>query len=390
MPSEASVWTERNGKTWRVRDLVNGEKVTMASGFKTKTAADNQRTLLEADALRGEALRRDAGEMTLGAWIDLWWPAHSRSLKASSVESSGGVTNRYIRRLLGHLRLRELEENPLSVQLWVNDLLDGRTGARKPRPLAAKTVRNAHGMLSLIFSAAITSKYMRHNPCDATNLPEEDTQEMMFLTYEQADTLLDCTPAYWRPLVALLMATGLRWSEAMGLRVRDIDLTLNRLYVRLNSVEVGGRPVDQTPKTKRGKRFVTFGAVVGEVLAPLLRGRRNDDRVFTDEQGRPIIHKLFYKVWHQIRDDADLRGLRVHDLRHTHVAWLIASKIQLSAISRRIGHKTVAVTDGIYGHLLPEVDEGVVVAVEVFMAKIDLRGKIGELSHRQAPSTVSK
>lgn len=366
------MWIEKNGKTYRIRDLVNGEKVTIASGYDTKTAASNAKKLLEADALRGEALRPDASDMTLNAWIDLWWPAHSRSLKASSVDSSGGVTGRYVRKLLGHMRLRELEENPLTIQRWVNDLLDGRTGATKARPLAAKTVRNAHGNLSKIFKAAISSKYMRHNPCDHTNLPEEDTQEMMFLTYDQADRLIQHTPAYWRPLVMLFLATGLRWSEAMGLRVRDVDLTLNRLYVRLNTVEVVGKLVDQTPKTKRGKRYVTFGATVGRLLAPLVDGKRDNERVFNMPDGRPIFHKPFYRLWHELRVSADLDGLRVHDLRHTHVAWLIAAKIQLSAISRRIGHKNVSVTDGIYGHLLPEVDEGVVIAVENAMVKINI------------------
>jgi integrase len=51
---------------------------------------------------------------------------------------------------------------------------------------------------------------------------------------------------------------------------------------------------------------------------------------------------------------------RIHDLRHTHVSWLIAQGVQLPAISRRLGHESITTTNDRYGHLLPEVDDGLV------------------------------
>lgn len=369
------MWIERHGPSYRIRELIAGEKITLATGYETKTAAQHALTLMKADQLRGDSLVPRGGEMTLGAWVETWWPAYRRALKATSQSSIDGVIRRYIIPMLGHLQLGELSGSPLTVQRWVNDLLDGRTRVRSPRPLANKTVRNAHGQLYVIMAAAITHKYIRHNPCEHTLLPEEDDDrdEMLFLTPEDADRLIEATPAHWRPLILVFLATGLRWSEAMGLRKRDIDLARGRLHVRLQTVEVSGRPVDQTPKTKRGKRHITFQAAIGEVLGPLLDGKRADDRVFTGPQGGLIRRKEFYEVWWLIREAAGCPGLRLHDLRHTHVAWLIAANVPLSAISRRIGHKDVGFTDQRYGHLLPEVDEGLVTAVDVAMRKIDFR-----------------
>ena len=54
---------------------------------------------------------------------------------------------------------------------------------------------------------------------------------------------------------------------------------------------------------------------------------------------------------------------RIHDLRHTHVAWQIAGNVPLSAIARRVGHESVNTTDKTYGHLLPELDTRQALAV---------------------------
>lgn len=375
------MWVEKNGKTWRVRELIAGEKITLASGYDTKTAAANAATLMRGDRLRGDALVPRGDELTLGQWVDVWWPAYKRALKATSQVSIEGVITRYIVPMLGQHQLGQLQKHPLTVQRWVNDLLDGRTPVRNPRALANKTVRNAHGQLYVIMAAAITHKYIRNNPCEHTLLPEEDDDrdEMRFLTAEEADRLVRAIREHWRPLIMLLLATGLRWSEAMGLRKRDIDLAAGRLHVRLQTVEIGGRPVDQTPKTKRSKRYVSFQPLIGELIAPLLDDKKADDRVFTGTRGGMIRRKEFYEEWWLARAAAGVPGLRLHDLRHTHVAWLIAANVPLSAISRRLGHKNVGFTDERYGHLLPEVDDGVVAAVEAAMVKIDYRGTLGEL-----------
>lgn len=371
------MWVEKNGSTYRVREKVAGSKVDLAVGYETEEAANDAMTLMKADALRGDQLVARGGELTLNAWIDLWWPVYSRALKETSRVSIDGVISRYIRPMLGHLEIGDISRSPLIVQRWVNDLLDGRTKVKRPKALASKTVCNAHGQLFVILAAAVVGRYIRSNPCDHTVLPEADDTEMMFLNHAEADKLIEVMPAYWRPLILILLATGLRWSEAMGLRVRDINRDANRLQVRINTVEIGGRFVDQTPKTKRGKRAVSFPECVGLLFDPMLTGKRPDDHVMRGPKGGWVRRKEFYEIWHVARLEAGQPGLRVHDLRHSHVAWLIADNVQMSAISRRLGHKSSAFTDDMYGHLLPEVDEGMVVSVDASMAKINFRGQLG-------------
>jgi integrase len=61
----------------------------------------------------------------------------------------------------------------------------------------------------------------------------------------------------------------------------------------------------------------------------------------------------------------EARGITPHGLRHSHVAWLIAAGTPLTAIQRRLGHKSITVTSDTYGGLLPVVDQMLVAAIDL-------------------------
>jgi integrase len=77
--------------------------------------------------------------------------------------------------------------------------------------------------------------------------------------------------------------------------------------------------------------------------------------------GRPIHNADFYeRVWHPLMKkltEAGVPPFRFHDLRHTHVAWLVAGGAPLPHIQARLGHESITTTIDTYGHLLPIGDE---------------------------------
>lgn len=376
------MWVNKNGKTWRIRDEVNGHTITLASGYATKTAAKDAMATLRSDALRGDALMPRGGQLTLGQWLDLWWPGYQSGLKPTAAASETSRVTNHIRPLLGHLALDEVA--PMVVQTWTTDLTAGRggrlPGGRPRRPLAPKTVHNCHGLLYVIMAGAVHAKRIRANPCADTRLPERVPFEMRFLTEPEAGRLISALPAHWRPLVLLLVSTGLRWGEACGLRVKDVDVLAGRLTVHRTAHELSGSAeiVYGTPKTARSRRTVTFVAsVVGAALAGLVAGKGRDELVFTAPMGGPVRTRNFRRGWVKWVAAAGFEGLRIHDLRHTQVAWLISYGVPLSAISKRMGHASYAVTDGIYGHLLPQVDDGIMAANAAALTHVDM-GDFGD------------
>jgi integrase len=370
------MWVEKHGPTWRIRDVIGGKKVTLQSGYATKTAAKDGMRLAQSDKLRGEQLVPRGGRLLLADWVDAWLPSYEVSLKPSAAHSEPSRIRNHILPLLGQYELDEVDT--LTVQRWVANLLAGRGPGRdgRPRkPLAVKTVHNCHGILFGIMQAAVRQRLIRSNPCADTQLPKRVHKEMRFLTEPETGRLLAALPPHWRPLVLLLIATGLRWGEAVGLQVGQVEVLAKvpslRVIRALHELSGSARIVFTEPKTARSRRTVTFTKQVADVLLALVAGKDREDLVFRAPRGGPARTRNFRRVWLKSTAAAGLAGLRIHDLRHSHAAALISAGVPLTAIQHRLGHSSIAVTSDLYGHLLPQVDDNILTAVAAALASID-------------------
>jgi len=381
------MWVELNGRKWRVRDRIGTQKITLAEGFPTFGTAEAWRIQRMADRIRGDELVPRGGQMTVRQLVDEWWPTYSHALKPTALHSEGGRVRHHIVGLLGDVQLVDLD-----VQQWVADLeagagppLDGR--ARKP--LAPKTVSNCHGLLFTVMKHAVARRYVRANPCASTVLPRRVHREMRCLTDPEIGRLISATPTYWRPLVMLLVTTGLRWGEAVGLRVGRVDLLAAspRVQVVEHLHELStGEIVFTDPKSARSRRTVSMPRSVAVMLAPLVAGRGSGELMFTTARGHEVRARNFRRGWLQWVANAGLVGLRVHDLRHTQAGILFSAHgLSLPAISRRLGHSSIAVTDQLYGHLREESDPGILAAIEAAISGI----RTGELEDELADEMQS-
>ena len=163
-------------------------------------------------------------------------------------------------------------------------------------------------------------------------------------------------------LYHLLLVTGLRRGEAIGLRWEDVDLDSRGLFVVQQITEVNGRPVVGTPKTKRGVRLVP---VDSETVALLCRHREGqqlersawgpewDDEglVFTREDGSPLRPGYVTRHFEKLAQDAGLPPLRLHDLRHANASLALQAGVDLKVVSERLGHSQLAVTADLYTHV---------------------------------------
>lgn len=380
------MWVEKNGPTYRIRDLIAGRKVTVKAGFPNKTAAKSAMTLLEADKLRGEFIDPRAGKMLLADFIDVWQPGWASKLKPTSLKSEPARIRNHIRPWLGGYELAEIE--PMVVKSWVAQLLAGDEELDRD-PLAPKTIRNIHGLLYAIMQDAVHQRLIRANPCQRTGLPRIEHKEMRFLDEAEIGRLVEAMPPHWRPLVILLVSTGARWAEVAGLKVKRVDVLAGAMRIEecLHELAAGHELVTTGPKSEKSRRTVTFPTGVAEVLVPLVSMRPRDAYVFLGPDGGPVRYRKFWRIFVRYAAKAGLEGLRIHDLRHTHAAALIADNVPLTGIQRRLGHSSITVTSDMYGHLLPVVDANIIAATELSLSKIDFRGLVGEPSPEQPGTT---
>jgi len=224
---------------------------------------------------------------------------------------------------------------------------------------APETVARTVRWVRLTLNQAVRDRRIASSPADGVRLPRGRPTRMRLLDESEVAELASALPDRYGSLVIVAAYTGLRWGELAGLRVSDLDLLRGRLTVRSTLVEATGQqPQLGPPKSKASERTITLPRFVAETLAQHLETHPPvDDMVWTTEQGALLRRGSFGRIWRNAVAESVGLPCRVHDLRHTHAAWLIADGEHPKAIQTRLGHGSIAVTMDRYGHLMDGLDD---------------------------------
>ena len=318
-------------------------------------------TLAEARAIKikrdGEARALRRGPTLHGfslSWLDRYAGRGHDSVRAN--------TRREYRRLLVNFALsyfdREVRVRDLdraAVQHFVDWLTTrpGRAGRLRDRSIA-----NALTPLRLALDAAVAEGLLDANPAEQVVLPHRrsgrawSTSERRFLTRTELVRLLDEVPAKWRPLFELLVATGLRISEAIGLRWSDLVLDGSAPHLQVRRAIVKGATV--APKSRHGARLIPLTPELAATLrAHRPRNAADDAFVFPGRDGGASDQgSLRRRVLIPAAERAGLTGVGFHTLRHTCASMLIESGLSPLRLQRWMGHHSPAFTLDTYGHLI--------------------------------------
>lgn len=348
----------QHGKHYRGSVQVPGMPPLRKGGFTTKAAAKKWERDTRSELERGTYRDPSAGDVTFALWVKEWQATRGVHEQRTNDEADS-IVRVHLLPVFGPRRLDEI--SPLLVRQFVSTL----SGRRAP-----KTVRNVHGVLHSIFKLAVDTNVLTANPCAGTVLPApERRKQMACLTEQQIAQLAAAVPDHWRPLILTLAGTGLRWGEAVGLKVKYVDLLARppelRVQETLNPTATAFKAV---PKTASSRRTIGLPPPVAEILPALVAGKAGEEPVFTMPDGSLIKHRWFnYSVWQPACKQVGITATP-HDLRHSHVALLIAANVPLSAISRRLGHKSIQITHDTYGYLLPRVESDLLAALDAALS----------------------
>lgn len=152
--------------------------------------------------------------------------------------------------------------------------------------------------------------------------------------------------------VTLLIGTGVRLSEARGLRVRDVGD--DRITIRQRADRRGEIGV---PKSASGTRTVFISNELAEALRQRCVGKKSHDLVFSTRGGRPLDSmNLMKRMWRPLCEAASTPCYRIHSLRHYYASRLIAAGVNVKEIARTLGHADEGFTLRTYGHLFHDED----------------------------------
>jgi len=347
------------GRRYRVRYRKPDNSQTDKRGFRTKRDAELFLAATEISKARGEYIDSAAGRTTVGE-LGAIWLASRTHLKPSTARVEESTYRVHVEprwALTPISRVRHSE-----IQTWLAQI------AKSPT-----IVRHAHSILAAVLETAVRDKRLASNPARGIKLPRKVGKARVYLSHEQVQLLADNAGSHG-PLVFFLAYSGLRWGEATGLRVPDIDLDRRRVSVRENAVAVGGKIIVGTPKTHK-VRSVPFPRFLAAELKPLVDGRGREEILFgggLDYQRSPDTRDGWFAGACKKSRAADPlfpEHITLHDLRHTAASLAISAGANVKAIQRMLGHASAAMTLDTYADLFDDDLDAVAEALDNAKAK---------------------
>ena len=266
------------------------------------------------------------------------------------------ICKKYIIPLLGDIKLCDIR--PIHIQNYVDDLLD---------LLTPQTIKVHLNILNLALKRAYRLKLIKENVVQFVEVPKNKKYKNEIYNAEDMKKLLEKSRETSLELpIILVSGLGLRISEILGLTWNNIDFNDFTITIDKITVRDKGQVILKEPKTESSIRTISAPKEIilmlkqlkKDRLAAKLRGEKSHrELIFYDKNLNPIAQDVLSKKFRYFLQENNLKHIRFHDLRHSHVTMLIDAKVPIKVISERVGHSNVNTTLNIYSHALREMDQ---------------------------------
>lgn len=250
--------------------------------------------------------------------------------------------------------------------------------ALKANGSSPRLCQQVYDFLKKALKLAVSQNKIYRNECELIDRPKVPVNEMAVLDVKQTAALKKAAVgSRFHALIVLVLNTGLRWGELAGLPWKDLDLNRGHLSVRravITDKRPGEheRPRTAEPKGKRGRPILLPAEAVNALREHYERMKTEGhlEYVFCDRKGgllRPsnFLRRIFRPLIEKTNEKLDAESkipkrFRFHDQRHTHATDLLRDGIHPKIVSERLGHASTAITEDIYQHALPDMQQKVI------------------------------
>ena len=345
--------TKGGGKLWLVRYRKPDRKQTTRRGFTTKRNAQMFAATVEVSKARGEYVAPAMGRVTIAELAPEWLARKESSTAPSHYRTLESAWRVHVMPRWGSVPLACVDV--LGVEQWITELTTKGAGTT--------TILRSYGVLSGILADAVKGRRLAANPAAGVdNLPRKTARRHVYLSADDVHRLAEASGEH-RALVLTLAYCGLRWGEAIGLRVRDVEFLRRRLSISENAVQIGSRHV-VGPTKGRKSRSVPVPEFVLNELARRCEGKAATDLVFSARDGRYLQRPKSSNGWFQAAvKAANVETVTPHSLRHTCASLAVSAGVNVLALQRMLGHTSAAMTLDTYSDLFDDDLDAVATAL---------------------------
>ena len=328
------------------------------------------------------------GEMTVDAWFQFWWENMIADL---SPNTRRNYANRYrinIQPVIGAMRMMDVK--PMHCKIVLNQMTTRYAGG---------TIAQVYMTMGTMFQAAVRNDVILRHPMDGVRYtkPIRAASDIKCLTLKEQELFLEAaSQTHNYRQYQFLLETGLRTGELIGLTWDVIDwkkhtLTINKSLEYRHSEGIWRAGPPKTPKSYRTIPLTDKAMAIlkecyeerhnrkeSETLSQVLEylDRKTGetqylvmkDLVFVNYRtGEPIKNSSYDTHLIKVCDNAGIRRISMHALRHTYATRAIERGVPPKALQRLLGHASIKTTMDRYVHV---TDDLLQEAVELFSAKV--------------------
>lgn len=238
----------------------------------------------------------------------------------------------------------------------------GKTG------LSAKTIREHHRLISMVFAQAVKEGLCLYNVAERSTPPKVPKKESEHYELDLIKRILDALneeDLKWRCLLNVMISSGARLGEVMGLKWHCVDFKNNRILIcnNLQYLHTKGL-IETSPKTGE-ERYVSLPESVMQMLKEWKAEQQAisgkivfKGYCFTGADGvSPMYPDAVGDFLNRFSKRHGLPHLHAHAFRHTQASLLINNGTDIVSVSKRLGHSNTTTTMNIYAHEIAQADK---------------------------------
>ncbi len=329
---------------------------------KSRTLYGTAHSLAEAKAKEQELrekLATAASSLTVAEGAERYLADQLLRCKITTYQSTSLIIEKQIVPTLGKYKITDV--NPRIIRELQNQWLKNDY---QPSYLSSLNTK-----LSGLFNYFMRLYGLPSNPVKlAGPLGDRHSKEMKFWTFEEYENfyagLDDKDDLPYRVLFQILFYTGCRIGEAFALFPADINIAEKYINIDKTFTRLKGQDILQTPKTRSSIRHVSI---------PNFLTKQIEDYIsrLPDDKTRLFFNISKFSLFRKMRSVCKKTGvklIRVHDIRHSAVAFLISQGVPIIEISKRCGHRSPDITYRVYAHLYPNKERSIADLLETIHA----------------------
>ncbi|MCI5879694.1 MAG: tyrosine recombinase XerC [Bacillales bacterium] len=210
---------------------------------------------------------------------------------------------------------------------------------------SSRTISRKLSAIRSFYKYEVNKGVIRDNPCLLISNPKVEKKLPNYLSYNEIETMLEVPDTFKnnslrdKLIIEILYSTGIRVSELVNIKVKDIDFYNNQILI----LGKGNK-----------ERYVIFGNTLKDMLKEYISIKSDSEYLITNKYNKKMSTRSIEEIVKKIvKIDGIKNKVTPHTIRHTFATHMLNEGADLRVVQELLGHENLKTTE-VYTHVSNE------------------------------------